>query len=484
MPPAFYKKILLLGYGTVGRCFLPLLMRKVRVTPENVTVIDMADPGGALGPMTRSGIAFKILRITRHNLDRVLAAHAGPGDLIVDLARNIDCFAILARARDRGALYLNASIEGWPPEPGPGQSCAAAPEYQKYTRLLAMQSSWAQGQPTAVLDHGANPGLISHFARAGLRDLALRALREGRVARRRRKNIENSLANRDWAALALGMGVRVIHCSETDTQTPARPKSDGQFVGTWSVEGLAEESVAPAEIGWGTHEKELPPRATLPYYGPQNQIILPRMGMNTLARSWVPGGEFAGMIITHGESFTLSNLLTLRSPGGAVRYRPSVYYVYLPPNETMASLHELRCRGYRISARRRVMRNEIRRGRDSMGALIMGHAFKSWWTGSILGIDAARRILPGHNATAIQVAAGAVAAAAWIIKNPAEGLRFPEDLPFEEILAAARAWLGKFVSRPCAWSPLDAGRFYRPESAASPADRNCEWQFNSFLIDA
>ena len=67
----------------------------------------------------------------------------------------------------------------------------------------------------------------------------------------------NDLINRqNFAALAMETGIKVIHCSERDTQISRSPKKVDEFVGTWCIEGLREEGTAPAEIGWGTHEKE------------------------------------------------------------------------------------------------------------------------------------------------------------------------------------------------------------------------------------
>ena len=54
-------------------------------------------------------------------------------------------------------------------------------------------------------------------------------------------------------------GTKVIHIAERDTQITDVPKQVDEFVNTWSVDGFYEEGIAPAEIGWGTHEKRLPP---------------------------------------------------------------------------------------------------------------------------------------------------------------------------------------------------------------------------------
>ena len=54
------------------------------------------------------------------------------------------------------------------------------------------------------------------------------------------------------------LGVKVIHCSERDTQITDQPKQVDEFVNTWSIEGFREEGTTTAEMGWGTHEKQLP----------------------------------------------------------------------------------------------------------------------------------------------------------------------------------------------------------------------------------
>ena len=50
-------------------------------------------------------------------------------------------------------------------------------------------------------------------------------------------------------------------------------------------------------MGWGTHEKELPPSAYEHPEGPKNQICLARMGINTWVVSWVPNYRIRGMVV-------------------------------------------------------------------------------------------------------------------------------------------------------------------------------------------
>jgi len=284
-----------------------------------------------------------------------------------------------------------------------------------------------------------------------------------------------------FAELARELGVKVIHCSEWDTQRAARPKRPDEFVSTWSVEGMWEESISPSELGWGTHEKGRPSFSTRPETGPANQIILPQMGLNTWVRSWVPNQEIVGMVVTHGESFGISHALTIRE-NGQPAYRPTVHYAYMPCNDSIVSLHELRCRNYELHHRKRILTDEITEGMDLFGALIMGHRYQSWWTGSILSIEAARRKVPHANATAVQVAAGVIAAVLWSIQNPRRGVCFPEELPHDDILRWARPYLGRIDSQSSDWTPLRRHRVYFSENPEAQPDHTAPWQFSNFLF--
>src|SRR6202021_2510249 len=104
--------------------------------------------------------------------------------------------------------------------------------------------------------------------------------------------------------------------SERDTKITDQPKEVHEFVNTWSVEGFREEGTTTAELGWGTHEKELPNLAYEHSEGPKAQIALARMGINTYVASWVPPDHnIIGMIVRHGEAFTITNKLSVCEDG-------------------------------------------------------------------------------------------------------------------------------------------------------------------------
>ncbi|MBM3197725.1 MAG: homospermidine synthase [Chlamydiae bacterium] len=480
MRGVFPHKILILGYGSVARCTLPLLFDKLEVAYTKMTIIDFEDKKEELKEYIEKGIHFLQVRLSQENMQSLLPLYLDTGGLLVDLSWSIATKDLLHWCYEHNVLYINTSVEVWET---PGSSFSDTPfEKSLYARQMLLKdlvSGWSDA-PTAVLDHGANPGLISHFVKQGLIDVAEKTIMDIKTTPEERENLQFFLREKLFSRIAQQLGIKVIHCSEHDTQVTNKPKQSGEFVGTWSIEGFWEEGIAPVELGWGTHEKRLPPLAHIPPYGPGNQIFLAQMGINTWARSWVPKEEIAGMIVRHGEAFGLSSRLTVKE-GDKVLYRPSVYYVYMPCNETLASLCELRARGYKLQKKKRIMSKEITSGADKLGALLMGHRYRSWWTGSILSIQEARKLIPGQNATTVQVAIGLVSAILWMLEHPRKGVCLPDDIPHDFVLNIAKPYLGKYISEPTHWTPLKNRPVFFKEDPASVPDAD-PWQFENFLL--
>jgi homospermidine synthase len=475
-------RILILGCGSVSQCVQPLILRHFEMDFSRLTILDFADKRDLIPAALAAGARYVQDRVRSDNLSALLSQHAGAGDLLIDLAWNIDSGEIIQWCHDHNVLYLNTSVELWDPYEDAGS--IPPTDRTLYVRHMALRRrarSWPEPGPTAVVEHGANPGLVSHWVKAGLEDLA-QAVLSGLKRGPKRAALERALADHDYARLSMLTGVKVIHISERDTQISDRPKAVNEFVNTWSIAGLHEEGVAPAEMGWGTHEKRLPPQAHTHSYGPCNQICLAQMGMNTLVRSWVPaGGEIIGMVIRHGEAFTISDHLTLWD-GERPMYRPTVHYAYLPTDAASASLLELKMRGYELQPELRIMNDEITDGMDELGVLLLGHDLNGWWTGSQLDIHETRRLVQHQNATTLQVAASVFSAAVWMMRHPRQGLNVPDDLPHREILEVAGPYLGPCPSVQTGWTPL-TNRFDPFEKFARPrpADEDV-WQFETFLV--
>ena len=483
-------RVLVLGCGSVAQCVLPLIVRDLGFAPAQIRIVDFVDNRERVADLIAIGVTYEQDRVTPENLDEFLSERVGDGDLLIDLAWNIDNPTILQWCRDHGVRYLNTSVEVWDPyDDMVAMNPLDRTLYVRHMDLRRLKASWGDNKgATAVVEHGANPGLVSHFTKQALTEIATKILADGRAGDRQ-AGLELALAEGQFNQLAMLTGTKVIHIAERDTQISDKPKETNEFANTWSVEGFYEEGVAPAELGWGTHEKRLPPGAYVHAgFGPRNQICIAKPGMETWVRSWAPCGEIRGMVIRHGESFTMTDHLTVWDDAGVdvgnPVYRPTVHYAYHPSDVAINSVLELRMRNWEMQPKQRILNDEIISGRDELGVLLMGHDFTAWWTGSLLSIEEARAILPRQNATTLQVAASIVAAVTWMIDHPNEGLNVPDDLPWETVLKVAKPYLGTFHSAPTDWTPLstrsDLFKGWHDESDG--LDYDDPWQFTNFLV--
>jgi len=479
-------RVLVLGCGSVAQCVVPLLVRDLGIAPATITVVDMLDNRHRIADAIAKGVRYEQDRLTPDNLDEFLSSRVSDGDLLLDLAWNIDNPTILQWCRDRGVRYLNTSVELWDPYDALTDTHPLDRTlYVRHMSLRRMMATWPDNKgATAVLEHGANPGLVSHWVKKALTAISHRMLQDGLTGERTAR-FESALAEGRFNELAMLTGTKVVHVAERDTQVSNRPKEVGEFVNTWSVDGFYEEGVAPAELGWGTHERQLPPNGYQHVgEGPCNQICIARPGMETWVRSWVPSGETRGMVIRHGEAFTMCEHLTVHDDQGTAIYRPTVHYAYQPSDAAIASVLELRQRGWEMQPRQRIMNDEIISGRDELGVLLMGHPYRSWWTGSLLSIDEARAILPGQSATTLQVGSSIIGAITWMIEHPEEGLCVPDDLPWQDVLRVAEPYVGTLHSGPSDWDPVSSRRdlFAKFSDEADHVDASDPWQFSNFLI--
>jgi homospermidine synthase len=380
----------------------------------------------------------------------------------------VSSVALIELCRERGALYLDTCIEPWPGGyTDPNLPPAARSNYALRESALAVRAG-RQGGPTAVLTHGANPGLVSHFVKQALLDLARDAGLAAPAARRRE----------EWGGLAERLGIRAIHIAERDTQVADMPKAPGEFVNTWSIDGFVSEGSQPAELGWGTHERHFPPDGRRHDFGSEAAIYLMRPGAATRVRSWTPlEGPYHGFLITHGESISIADYLTLRD-GGRARYRPTCHYAYHPCDDAVLSLHEFAGKSWQLQPRKRLMMDEITAGTDELGVLLMGAEKGVYWYGSRLTIAEARRVAPHNNATSLQVTAAVLGGLVWAIEHPQAGIVEPEEMDHERVLEIARPYLGDVVGVYGSWTPLaDRERLF-PEDL----DRADPWQFKNVRV--
>src|SRR5216110_1234305 len=354
----FPGRILFVGFGSIGQGVLPLILRHIGIAPDRLTIVTAEDNGSE--EAAKYGIKFIKERLTRENFRRVLGPLLGRGDFLINVSLEVSSVALIKLCWEKGAMYLDTCIEPWPGGyTDPTVPAARRTNYALREEALALRAGNARA-PTAVLTHGANPGLVSHLVKQALVNIA------GDL-----KVDAGKLQSRaDWAALAQRLDVRAIHIAERDTQVSSIPKEPDEFVNTWSIDGFVSEGSQPAELGWGTHERHFPKDGRRHDFGCGAAIYLLRPGAATRVRSWTPlEGPYHGFLITHGESISIADYLTLRD-GDQVRSRPTCHYAYHPCDDAVLSLHEFAGKNFQLQQRKRLMMEEIAEGIDELGVLL------------------------------------------------------------------------------------------------------------------
>jgi homospermidine synthase len=187
----FGGPIVMIGFGSIGKGALPLILRHIRSPRERMVVVAPDDSDRRLAEL--EGVRFEKTPLTPANLRSVLAPLLGGGGFVVNVSVEVSSLDVVRLCRELGALYLDTCIEPWPG--GYTDESKSLSERSNYALREAALALREGGGPTAILAHGANPGMVSHFVKRALLHLS-----EGRHPVPRTRE--------DWASLARALGVR------------------------------------------------------------------------------------------------------------------------------------------------------------------------------------------------------------------------------------------------------------------------------------
>jgi len=465
----FKGNIVIVGWGTVARATLPLILRHFGITSKNITVISADDQGKEVA--VKEGIKHIVQPITTENSRKVLKPLLNPGDFILNLSVDVSSIDLAELAQEKGCLYMDTCIE---PAAG-GYTSGSLEDRTNYIlreNALALKPKYPKGTPTVLFAHGINPGLISSILKQALVNIATDT---------NLPNFSIPTNRQQWAELMHRLNVKVVHIAERDTQVTRKPRSPGEFHNTWSVDGFISEGIfQAAELGWGTHENEFPQDGCRHKRGSGSAIYLKRPGAATKVRTWTPlEKNFHGFLVTHNESVSISEYFSVYDANKKVIFRPTVHYAYHPCDAAVQSVHEILGKDSEKQPVLRVVMDEIESGHDELGVLVMGHKRGAYWYGTLLDVHEARRLAPNNNATSLQVAAGVLAGITYCMENPQEGVVEAEDLDYKRAIEVSRPYLGKVYGEYTDWTPTKNLSDLFPR----PVDLRDSFQFKNFRVD-
>jgi homospermidine synthase len=452
------RNIILLGCGGVGCALLELSILTIFPEYDRIIVIDPrnihSDP---ILKFFNSNFDHICVEVTKDNLSSLLATHTRKGDIVVDVSYNIYFRPVIEWCSKNDILYINTSLERWadPNEYTLGNDKSIYERTLHNLHEIAREFGEHKGS-TIVLEHGMNPGLITHFVKAGLKKVVKQVLLEADRNSIKLPELLTAYYENDFAKMAMICDLETVHCSERDTQTPKIDRRPGEFMNTWGPYSFYAEGVDPVQIGKGSRNENI--KGTVkPLRGDDNMVILPTRGIDIELESYVPPyGKIRGMVIPHGENDTINRLLTVKM-GDNIIYRPSTCYVYSPCLVAIDSMREVKESDYKMLPAVKALRGtDIYEGYDAVGALLIfrkdpiqnliygiGTLATSYWAGSILDIRECKKLGVRYaGPTVVQVAISLIAAMEWMISNPKEGVCFPEKLPYDRILERCERFLG------------------------------------------
>lgn len=403
------QKIILLGYGSIGKCVLDLLLldtdyitRKTGIVIKNIDII-VIDRLLKLDSVASSyaNVRWMQKKLSKKTIVATLQeVSLGAGDLVIDLTSCTGSRLIAKTvAVNFGAMYISTALEGW--------NGWMLPMHKMVSELTQLKTSLPHGSPTLLVTHGMNPGMVSHYALIAL----------------------EMLDTHDRKA------VKCIHITETDTQrlkrgvklssathvavprlTVTRSCMSKKILSTWGPQNFVDEMNArPLYVEKG-RVKEGHRRAFRDCV--ESFIFNPEQGHMTTYR---------GHSVTHEECFTINNYLRK-----ALGVRADIAFIYKPSDLSLASFLK---QGHPMKPGERkglLLRGPGVIGYDTVGIYVETHTGKKVWIGNsckagYAANEAIRRRY--HNATTIQVAAGVLAAIYVASKAPRLGLCFPEEIP-------------------------------------------------------
>lgn len=220
----FKDNILIIGFGTIGQALLPIILQKIDCDIRKVTVIEDEDHQDVFDKQFGdSGATYVKISMDEKNVIQLLDKHCGPNGFIANMSTTVHSAALIKWCRKNNALYVDTGNGFWK-SAWDNEEDMDSEERNQYVVQERLRKEYGNdlAGPTAILCHGANPGLISQFVKKGLIDLVDKLGLE----------YTKPTTREEWAHLMQRSGTKVIHCSERDTQVSYIPKQVDEFVCT------------------------------------------------------------------------------------------------------------------------------------------------------------------------------------------------------------------------------------------------------------
>lgn len=456
-------RIVQFGFGAVGKSFYEKLSKEIRfdenkyfvITRDNFEFEAYVNLGGMVSN-------FIVSEVTRENFKQVFEPYLNSGDLLIDFADTVGTREICDWCAERNVMYINTGEADWPDN---WYSIFNENELKNDLREKHNKSQSTNKYPI-VLQHGNNPGLVSHFVKVAIAYIVNTQLKKD-------KNLKELIKQGKFNEAAQALGLKMIHVNDIDLQEVKADYSDNILFSTWCTDSFWFEMLSEATLNVGTHEK-IDFENECNFFDKEKGFLeFKRIAADKKCRTYYPHGEFAGFLVPHEETITIAKGLEVKE-GEKVIYRPTVMFLYSPcpyaneyfknakvneyPNPDLNKPQDCEnengrtiIRGYEYPENFEILYQEkIASGTEYVGVLLLGDNFDPVWVGnrveaSFLYKD--KKSSYWQTPTITPVAMSALAAVCWMLQNKDKGgIYFPDDImDYKYILKIAEKYISKTI---------------------------------------
>lgn len=459
----FEGRIVQFGFGAVGKSFYEKVGKEIKFHESKYYVITM-DKGEFDAYINLGGLVsnFIVSEVTRENFRQVFEPYLESGDLLIDFADTVGTGDICQWCAERNIMYINTGEADWPDH----WYCIFEENERKNALRLEMSRKDSVNRYPIMLQHGNNPGLVSHFVKAAIEYVV-------NTQFKRDKHLKALIKNHKFNEAARELGIRMIHVNDIDLQQVKGTYSDNLLFSTWCTDSFWFEMLSEATANVGTHEQIDFTEECNFVNSEKGFLEFKKLAADKKCRTYYPGGEFEGFLVPHEETITIAKSLEVKEEGRVI-YRPTVMFLYSPctyassyfegakvndypepdPAKPMDCENEngrTIIRGYVYPENFEIVYQEkIASGTEYVGILLLGENFRPVWVGNRVETSFLyknKKDSYWQTPTITPVAMSALAAVCWMLKNKEKGgIYFPDDIPdYKYILKIAEKYISKTI---------------------------------------
>jgi len=452
----FNNRIVQFGFGAVGKSFFEKVSKEIKFDKDKYFVISrdkleytfFLELGGKFGN-------FIVADINKVNFKKIFSQYLSTGDLLIDFADSVGTSEFIEWCANNNIMYLNTGETDWEDN----WYNIFDENLRKIKLREELKKDTTINKHPIVLHHGNNPGLVSHFVKAGLEYVVKKQFK-------RNKKLNKLLNENKFNEIAKELELSQVHVNDNDYQVVKEIFDKNKLCSTWSVDSFFFEMLSEATANIGTYERVDYERECKRLDRDNGFLEFKSLAIDKMGKTYYPKGKFEGFFVPHEETITIAKSLEVKRRDEII-YRPTVVFLYSPCHYAVEYLEGARVnnsiddnlqnvdnqiiRGFKYPKRSEIIYKEnIKAGTEYVGVLLLGKRFNPVWVGNRIKkkfLYKDKKNSFWQTPTITPVAMSALAACCWMIKNKDKGgIFFPDDiLEYKEIINFSEKYISKTI---------------------------------------